>query len=1069
MTLRCLIVCLGLVSACCATLQGQTNYTPYHFELLATDGTFGTADGVGSNARFYQPMGVAIDAQGNLIIADTSNHAIRKVTPDGRVTTLAGLPGHFGNKDGQGQTARFNKPKGVAIDRVGNIVVADTGNLTVRRISPQGVVTTIAGPGVVPNFVGPTAVAVDRSGNIYVADSLVAQALPPSGIHYYTTIRKITPDGVVTTIAGRVGLVGPGIPPPVVTPKDLLLSYVSSLSLDAAGNLYLADGGELGGVSTVIKTTPAGAVTTIAATHSATGTIELGEMYGLAVDASGNVFLSDRLYHVIRKIAPDGTMTTVAGGSGVRGNVDGAAADARFYTPGGLALDGQGTLFLTDINNNTVRQISANGTVTTLAGHASDSTVLEQFLANSSHLAIDAQGSLFTATSTLILRLTADGTLTTLAGAADQKGSADGPGADARFTNIQNLTVGPDGTLYVIDASAGIIDGTFYAYGANAIRKITSQGVVTTLAGDPAPTGGLGAPSNTGRFIFPRDLAVAADGSVYVADMGKSVIHKVTPDGTVTTLAGAANLAGDSGGTGSAALIWAPYAIACDRLTGNLLVLDDMYRLVSLASLGGTVLQRDSMYRRKITPDGTVTTLAPTTIDNSNISVDTDGNALLISSTTRVDPARPSSGFSATLINRITPSEVSTIVGGSLDDYGLAGGTGAAALFPNTLDTVVAAPDGRIFARVGRYLYVGTPNLAPVARSLISTAATPNNQNVTLTLPADDPDGDPLTYTITDTLGGTATVSGNQALFTPTPGFTGTGYVHFTASDGYATSGTGSVGFTIAAPVTLLSNISTRGRVGAGDNVLIAGFVVNGAADTPKTVLVRAAGPALAGQGVGQPLSRPVITLLQGNTVIGTNQGWGTAGNTADIAATGTAVSAFAFSAGSNDSALLTQILPGAYTAMISGVGGDGVALAEVYDAEPANPAQHPVNISTRGYVGTGENILIAGFIVKGTSPQKFLIRAVGPGLAPFFRPGQSLADPQIDLYAGPTVTNHITGWTNDADMQTAVVQTGAFPLTAGNADAAAIVTLAPGSYTAMVSSRSGGSGIALVEVYQLP
>src|SRR5438876_4463574 len=182
----------------------QSIYTPYIFTTIAGNAGYGSADGTGSAARFTDPSGLTVDSAGNIYVADTANHAIRKVTPAGVVTTLAGLVTFSGSTDGLGRGARFNSPQGVAVDSRGAIYVADTFNYTIRKITPDGVVTTLAGvagergvadgPATLARFGslygGPGAVAVDAAGNVYVADS---------GNY---TIRKIAAAGIVTTLAG---------------------------------------------------------------------------------------------------------------------------------------------------------------------------------------------------------------------------------------------------------------------------------------------------------------------------------------------------------------------------------------------------------------------------------------------------------------------------------------------------------------------------------------------------------------------------------------------------------------------------------------------------------------------------------------------------------------------------------------------------------------------------------------------------------------------------------------------------------------------------------------------------
>ncbi len=270
-------------------------------------------------------------------------------------------------------------------------------------------------------------------------------------------------------------------------------------------------------------------------------------------------------------------------------------------------------------------------------------------------------------------------------------------------------------------------------------------------------------------------------------------------------------------------------------------------------------------------------------------------------------------------------------------------------------------------------------------------------------------------------------------------------------------------GFHVQATASL-ANISSRGQVGAGSATLIAGFVVSGT--TPKSVLLRAAGPTLASYGITGPISQPVLTLYQGSNVLASNQGWSTSANAANLAAAAMKVGAFSFAPNSGDSALLASLNPGIYSATITG--GIGTSLAEVYDTDGFSPSAGLVNLSTRGQAGTGDQVLILGVVVSGTRPKKLLIRAVGPSLTGFGVPG-ALVDPQLQIFQGAVQVAQNAGWKNDDLVRTADALAGAFDLPLGSNDAAMVIVLNPGAYTAVVSSRGAGPGTVLVEVYDVP
>jgi 6-phosphogluconolactonase (cycloisomerase 2 family) len=266
-----------------------------------------------------------------------------------------------------------------------------------------------------------------------------------------------------------------------------------------------------------------------------------------------------------------------------------------------------------------------------------------------------------------------------------------------------------------------------------------------------------------------------------------------------------------------------------------------------------------------------------------------------------------------------------------------------------------------------------------------------------------------------------------------------------------------------------LINLSARGHVGTGDKVLISGLIIGG--NEPKQVLVRAVGPGLATYGVQNALSDPRLVISNGATLLGENDNWESADKAAISAAT-TRMGVFPLAEGSRDAAVLVTLPPGAYTTVISG--GDGVALAEVYDASenPQADYQRLVNISARGDVGVGDNVLIAGFIISGNSPKRVLLRAIGPGLG-VYGVSQVLADPLLTVYRNGDNLGANDNWSSDAANATtvnaAVKEANIVPLSEGTKDAAVVLTLAPGAYTAVVSGQGGTTGVALVEIYELP
>jgi len=329
--------------------------TPLTVSTLAGQAlAYGTADGAGTAARFNYPSGIATDTAGNLYIADTDNDTVRKVTASGVVTTLAGSAQVTGSLDGAGSAARFQDPSGVAVDASGNIYVADTLNHILRKVSPSGVVTTIAGlagidgtvddAGSNARFRAPQGLAIDGAGNLFVADT---------SNH---TIRKVVlSTGTVTTVAGLAGSAGSADG----AENSARFNFPSDVTVDGNGNLYVADTDN----HTIRAITPSGLVSTLAGlagnSGGADGTGSAARFCSpsaVTVDASGNLFVADTGNFTIRLVvSASGKTTTLAGLAGTSGSTDGTGSDARFFQPAGIALDGSGNLYIADTDNHTIR------------------------------------------------------------------------------------------------------------------------------------------------------------------------------------------------------------------------------------------------------------------------------------------------------------------------------------------------------------------------------------------------------------------------------------------------------------------------------------------------------------------------------------------------------------------------------------------------------------------------------------------------------------------------------------------------------------------------------------------
>lgn len=920
------------------------------FSLLAgQSASAGSVDGQGRAARFSTPSSLAVDQAGNVFVADTTNHTIRKITPAGAVSTWAGQGGQPGSANGTGNAARFNAPHGVAVDEAGNLYVADSGNHTIRKITPAGVVSTLAGlagvagsadgDGAAARFNYPTDVTVYPDGTAYVADMR------------NHLIREITPAGRVATYSGTAGVSGN-----TNGPRPEALFNLPAHVAVYHGNIYVTSAEN----ESVRWITPTGMVATIAGDPDFAGsddgrttTARFTGPTGLAVGPDGSLFIADSINNTIRRMsvfpAEIGVVTTVAGRVRVGGSTDGSSSEATFNDPNGVAVDASGNIFVADLGNGMIRRIAPSGAVTTIAGDSSAGSDDGAGPAARFHLpggvAVDLAGNAYVADTfnQTIRKITPAGVVTTLAGAAGQSGSNDGTGGAARFDFPTGVAVDRAGNVYTTSNVA-------------AVRKITPEGVVTTIAGAAGAIGYADGPARTARFALPNGLAVAADGTVYIADQENSTIRKLTPDGVVTTLAGSAVERGGVDGAGRAARFVRPAGLTIDA-AGNLYVSD---------SGDFTV--------RKVTPAGDVTTVA-----------------------------------------------------GQHGVSGSADGTGSAARF-SYAGSIAIDRTGTLFAAdSNNHLRQITP--AGVVTTLV-------------------PDG-PFS-------GGDDVLQANLVR----------GVATDLAGNLYVTDGANNT-IRRGVSTTRMVNLAVRTRVGIDDQTPIMGFVISDG--DPKPLVIRGVGPTLATMGVSGWTVDPQVKLANQNAVvIEENDDWGGSTRLSDAFR---AVGAFPLGATSKDAALLPTLTPGLYSTRVTAAGNaGGVALMEAYDASLAATSRL-INVSIRSFASTGDNTLIAGFVLAGTAPKTVLIRVAGPSLARLGLGASGvLSDPKLTLFRGPTAIDENDNWGGAAELKAAGKTVGAFEFDSeASRDAALLATLTPGAYTVQVTGAGAGVGVALVEIYELP
>lgn len=987
--------------------------------IAAINDNSGYADGPLASAR-VGINGMAADAAGNLYFTDQSS-TVRRLSTAGVVSTVAGVAGSTGSTDGTGSAARFGSVTGIAVDPAGNIYVADSQYSTIRKISPAGVVSTLAGKageldivdgtGSAARFFSPNALALDSAGNLYVGQA--------------SAVRKVTPGGVVTTLAGGYPLG----------------------SVDGTG-----------------------------------AAARFGYITGIVVDVAGNVYVTDTGTPVIRKITPAGVVTTLVGQTGQRGHADGVGANARFSSPLGLTMETSGNLVVTDRDTFTLRRVTPEGAVTTIAGQVDQRGVVDGLggaarLSLATKLAVDPSGTLYLADAYgAYLR---KGTLssapqppllhTVPAVSADSYQTV-GARATVTYTAAANgtqpialqwtkngapISGATQGTLTLASVSAAD-EGLYAVTATNAVGSVTSQpatlrvftpqlGDLTTRRTQPGGNFLWSIASGAGQLV-----TVGTGGSILSSTDGRTWTRRES--GTSEWLVGVTYGAGK-------------FVVVGDR--GTVLISSNAVTWTRAANSNTTQRLNNVVYARNIfvavgeagtiltSPDAQTWTLRTSGVSGwlRGLAYNREAAGTGLFAATGQGGTLLASGDGITWGTYPvgTTSDIEALI--SLASFTNFAGIGQDGVVLNFYTSAwYPKSGGPPYYNPGWNLYnTRLPGrLRGIAQAANAIFATGENGVVLAGQSANGPWSVLPSGTTANLVGGVNhgnslyVVGENETILQSEPLYN-----------------------------SRLINISTRANVGTNANVMISGFVITG--DQPKQVLLRAAGPSLGTFGLTGLLARPVLTLFDGaSRPIASNIGWGTALDPAAIAATTTRVGAFPFASGSTDSALLVTLLPGSYTAQVSGQDGTtGLSLVEAYDAELlASEGSRAINISTRGQVTADSGRLIAGFVINGAAARRVLIRAVGPSLAGFGLAG-TLAPPQIELYDSRGNRIQLAGaWSkqpNADELRGAAVLAGAFALQEDSQDAAMISTLVPGSYTVQVSGLNNSTGLALVEVYDLP
>ncbi len=570
-----LAVCASLAAAPAAA-QTAASYT---IDTIA--GTAEVRDGGPATAAWLRsPTAAAADAAGNLYIADSGNHRIRRVDAAGNIATVAGTGTYgFSGDGGPATAAQLRSPTDVAIDAAGNLYIADSENHRIRRVDAAGNIATVAGtgadgfsgdggPAAAAQLYAPRDVAVDGAGNFYIADQ---------GSH---RIRRVDTTGNIATVAGTGadGFSGDGGP---ATAAQLWRPL--GVTANAAGNLYVADTAN----HRIRKIGTDGNIATVAGTgtHGSDGEdvpATAARLYfprGAAVDGAGNLYVADTENHRIRKIGADGNIADFAG-------------EARLISPHGVAVDSAGNLYIADTLNNFIHRVDAGGNISIFAGTRLSGFRGDGFPATAVRLyfprgvAADDAGNVYIADTrnNLIRRVGADGNIFTVAGTEAYGFSGDGgPATAARLWLPRGVAADGAGNVYIAD------------WGNNRVRRVDADGNISTLAGTGTRgSGGDGGPATAAQLSSPYDVAVDGAGNVYIADAFNYRIRRVDADGNISTIAGtgASGFSGD-GGPATAAQLNAPQSVTADS-AGNVYIADTFNHRIRRLTPAATAAPRIS-------------------------------------------------------------------------------------------------------------------------------------------------------------------------------------------------------------------------------------------------------------------------------------------------------------------------------------------------------------------------------------------------------------------------------------------------------------------------------------------
>ena len=529
---------------------------------FAGDGRWGFSGDGGSatSSMIRDAYGVAVDGSDNVYIADADNDRIRKVDASSNIiSTVAGGGFGFGGDGGAATSSYMNQPRDVAADASGNIYIVDYNNNRIRKVdASSNIISTFAGSGD-RGFSGdggaatssamllPQGVAVDGSGNVYIADTGNSR------------IRKVDSAGIISTI-----LAAPAI------------YYPSSVAVDGSDNVYVAEFSrvrKMDAATNDVSTLAAAGNFGIGSDGGAATSTQLAFPSGVALDGQGNVYIADQASHRIRKVDRSGNISTFAGTGGASGFAGdgGAATSSLLNTPRAVAVDGSGNVYIADTSNNRIRKVDTSGTISTIAGiggwgvTGDGGAATSAPLATPQGVAVDGSGNVYISDiNDRIRKVDTAGIISAFAGTGIHGFGGDGVAATSTpLASPHEVAVDGSGNVYIADTDN------------NRIRKVNSAGIISTFAGSGLRGfSGDGRAATAARLAAPQGVAVDASGNVYIADTGNRRMRKVDSQGIITTIAGTGTSGfGGDGGAAISALLSRPEGVAVDG-SGNVYVVD---------------------------------------------------------------------------------------------------------------------------------------------------------------------------------------------------------------------------------------------------------------------------------------------------------------------------------------------------------------------------------------------------------------------------------------------------------------------------------------------------------------